>query len=87
MKWLRKFIGPKPHDDTWREDFRSYCTQWGYSPRSGAGKLIDFLRDEHRIKYGCEYRLRRIARKHWQVVSGSRSAFGIEYVRIYSRSR
>ena len=43
--------------DFWREDFTSYASQWGYEPESPVAKLIDFVRDEYRIKYGLDYRL------------------------------
>jgi len=58
--------------DFWREDFRSYASQWGYEPESPVAKLIDFVRDEYRAKYGCDYLLTREG-EAYRVSPGSRS--------------
>lgn len=66
--------------DHWRDDLRCYASQWGFRCGSEIAKLIEFVRDEHRAKYGIDYRLRRLGKNRFLVVPGDRSDYGIEYV-------
>lgn len=53
-----------------QQDAAGYCDQWGYRPQSAVGQLIDHLRAEHRVKYGCNYRLERMGKNHFRVLAG-----------------
>jgi len=66
-------------DNNWREDFRCYGSQWGYEPGSPVCNLIDFVRDEYRVKYGSDYRLVRVDAGKYQVDHG-RKQDGSEYL-------
>lgn len=50
---------------------RGYADAWGYRLGSNVAKLIDYLRDEHRAKYGLEYRLIRIGKNKYRVIPGN----------------
>ena len=65
--------------DSWREDFRSYASQWGRRPHSEVALLIDFLRDTRRAKYGVDYRLVRLGKNKFQAVPGDNSDYGVAY--------
>jgi hypothetical protein len=65
--------------DHWRADFRCEASQWGYRCGSEIAKLIDFIRDEYRVKYGVEYRLRKIGKNQFLAVPGDKSDFGVSY--------
>jgi hypothetical protein len=66
--------------DYWREDFRCYASQWGYRCGSEIAKLIDYIREEYRVKYGCDYRLRRIGKNRFEAIPGKDgSVYGISY--------
>jgi len=60
-------------DDSWREDFRCYGSQWGYEPGTPVCNLIDFVRNEFCVKYGVDYHLRALADGSYQVCAGRNS--------------
>lgn len=51
-------------------EFAGYCDQWGYRPDSAVGRLIDHLREDHRVKYGSNYQLERTGKNQFQVLPG-----------------
>lgn len=57
-----------------------YASQWGFRCDSEIAKLICYVRDEYRAKYGCDYLLERIGKNKFKVISGHKSSFGIEYI-------
>jgi hypothetical protein len=65
--------------DHWRASKLGYAAQFGFRPESGVGRLIDFIRDEHRAKYGCDYRLRRIGKNRFTAVKGDHSDYGVSF--------
>jgi hypothetical protein len=40
---------------------------------------MDFIRDEHRAKYGRDYRLRQTGKNRFIAVPGDHSDFGVSY--------
>jgi hypothetical protein len=78
---MRTPLGDPPPDYS---GARGYADAWGYRLGSGVANLIDFLRDEHRVKYGCDYRLRKIGKNRFAAVPAeptkhSSGIFGIRY--------
>jgi hypothetical protein len=65
--------------DHWRADFRCEASQCGYRCGNEIAKLIDFIRDEYRVKYGVEYRLRKIGKNQFLAVPGDQSDLGVSY--------
>lgn len=66
--------------DVWREDFTCYASQWGYRCDSQVGKLINHVREESRIKYGCDYRLVKIGKNRYRIVAGEHGSSELEDV-------
>jgi hypothetical protein len=61
--------------DRVRPEFKFVCEMWGFRADSGVGKLIGHCYDEHRVKYGTDYRLERRAKNSFSVVAGSHSDY------------
>jgi hypothetical protein len=81
---------PAPRTDYWRDDFRSYASQWGYEPGSKEGELIDFVRDIYRAKYGSDYRLHQNENGKFSILPGTRedgssSLYGEEFIRRHAK--
>ncbi len=70
---------PKQMSAHWRDDFRSYASQWGFRPKSEIAKLIDYIRDEYRAKYQTDYRLRRLGKNRFLAIPGDCGDYGVKY--------
>jgi hypothetical protein len=57
---------------------------YGFSASSEIGKLINYVRDEYRAKYGVDYKLSRIGKNQWIVHPGTTSDYGVEIVNTAS---
>lgn len=70
-------MNPKRKD--WRSvpGAASYAQGWGFRPGSAVAKLIDFVREERRAKYGTDYRLERIGKNRFRAVPGDKSDYGV----------
>jgi hypothetical protein len=75
---MSKDKGVVQMSDHWREDYRCYASQWGFRCGSEIAKLIDYIRDEYRAKYGCDYRLRRVGKNQFVAIPG-KSSYGVSY--------
>lgn len=78
---MRTPLGDPPPD---YDNAKGYADAWGYRLGSGVANLIDFLREEHRVKYACDYRLRKIGKNKFAAVPAeptkySSGVFGISY--------
>lgn len=73
--------------DQWRDDFRSYGSQWGFRPGSEIDKLMDYAREEFRAKYVSDYRLRRIGKNKYVVVGGDHSNYGVNIILEIANSK
>lgn len=66
------------------DNAKGYADAWGFRLGSQIANLIDYIRDEFRAKYGCDYRLRRIGKNKFEVIPGTHSdgtpaTYGIDY--------
>lgn len=52
----------------WHAWCLGYAMAWGYRSGSGIAKLIDHVRDEHRLKYAWDFRLLRVGKNKYKVV-------------------
>jgi len=71
--------------DHWRDNCRCYASHWGFRCGSKIAKLIEYIRDEHRAKYGTDYRLRRLGKNRFLAVPGDFSSFGVSYAVVASQ--
>jgi hypothetical protein len=65
--------------DHWREDPRGYAAGFGFRCDSEIARLVEYIRAEYRVKYGTDYRLRRIGKNRFRAVPGDFSSCGVSY--------
>jgi len=53
------------------DNAKGYADAWGFRLGSQIANLIDYIRDEFRVKYGCDYRLRRTGKNKFIVLPGT----------------
>jgi len=61
------------------ENGKGYAGAWGFRPGSQIALLIEYIREENRAKYGCDYRLQRTGKNKFVAVPGDRSDYGVKY--------
>ena len=59
-----------------------YANAWGYRNGSNVAKLIDYIRDEHRAKYGLDYRLVRLGKNRYKAIPGNDAAYDTKSLRL-----
>jgi hypothetical protein len=74
-------------DDSFRDIpyGRSYAELYGFEPDSPVANLIDWIREEYRAKYGCDYRLIPHDDGSWEPVPGRSGTYGYAYLRLYAK--
>lgn len=57
-----------------------YTEFYGFRRDSQVARLVDYVCDEFRAKYGCDYRLKRVGKNRFVVVPGDCGDYGVRYV-------
>lgn len=58
---------------------KGYADAWGFRLGSAIANLIDYLREEYRDKYACDYRFLRVGKNKFKIIPGDCDS-GFEYV-------